>query len=61
MDRYDRHKSSQFNRPGYVEGSYLNNYILDHILKIKGDYFSAYTENIIPQYVPLMEEIEENQ
>ena len=61
MDRYDRHKSSQFNRPSYVEGSYLNNYILDHILKVKGDYFSAYTENIIPEYVPLMEEIEDNQ
>ncbi|HLS11815.1 MAG TPA: hypothetical protein VK050_06610 [Flavobacteriaceae bacterium] len=56
MERFGRNKATRFNRPSYVEGSYINNYILDNILRIKGDYFSAYTEDIIPEFVPFMVE-----
>lgn len=56
MERFGRNKSTRFNRPSYVEGSYINNYILDNILGVKGDYFSTYTENIIPEFVPFMVE-----
>src|SRR5690625_372597 len=56
MERFGRNKATRFNRPSYVGGSYINNYILDNILRIKGDYFSAYTEDIIPEFVPFMVE-----
>lgn len=55
MERFDRAKANHFNRPSYVVSSPLNRFILDNILMVKGEYFSTYTENIIPGYVSFMD------
>ena len=55
MERFDRTKATHFNRPSYVVSSPLNHFILDNILMVKGEYFSTYTENIIPEYVSFVD------